>query len=74
MIASTRIDTNPNISPDGREIVFASNRRGNVDIWKANADGTTKNASRRIYPGGMNPRIRWDGMTPRPWETCRAPY
>lgn len=39
IIASTRIDTNPQISPDGRQIVFPSSRRGNIDLWKADAEG-----------------------------------
>lgn len=30
----------PAVSPDGRQIAFASNRTGNMEIWVVNSDGT----------------------------------
>lgn len=33
-------DVQPRFSPDGRRIVFASNRGGNWDLWMINLDGT----------------------------------
>jgi Tol biopolymer transport system component/DNA-binding winged helix-turn-helix (wHTH) protein len=37
--SSTRIDTHPRFSPDGRRVAFVSTRTGNYQIWIANADG-----------------------------------
>jgi Tol biopolymer transport system component len=39
LIASTRLDTSPQFSPDGRRIVFASDRTGYDEIWVSDADG-----------------------------------
>jgi TolB protein len=38
----------PTWSPDGKRIAFASNRSGNMDIWAANADGSSP---RRLTSG-----------------------
>jgi Tol biopolymer transport system component len=35
------VDHIPNVSRDGTEIVFASNRGGNMDIWTATLDEST---------------------------------
>jgi Tol biopolymer transport system component len=37
--SSSRIDTNPRFSLDGRRVAFVSNRSGSYQIWVANADG-----------------------------------
>lgn len=39
-ISSTRQDGNPQLSPDGRRVAFASNRSGDVEIWLADLDGS----------------------------------
>ncbi len=39
-VSSTRTEYNPQFSPDGKRIVFESNRSGPEEIWVANADGT----------------------------------
>lgn len=40
IIASTRWDFQQQYSPDGRQIVFASNRSGNFEIWTCASDGS----------------------------------
>jgi len=40
LIASTRNDVSPQFSPDGRRIVFASDRSGNSEIWMCDSDGS----------------------------------
>ncbi len=40
LIASTRDDDSPKFSPDGRKIVFGSNRSGNGELWICNSDGS----------------------------------
>jgi serine/threonine protein kinase len=37
--ASTRVEGEPQFSPDGQRIAFSSNRSGNVEIWVADRDG-----------------------------------
>jgi Tol biopolymer transport system component len=38
--SSSSIDSAPRFSPDGRRVVFVSNRSGAYEIWVANADGS----------------------------------
>jgi Tol biopolymer transport system component/DNA-binding winged helix-turn-helix (wHTH) protein len=40
MVNSTRLETNPRVSPDGTRIAFESNRSGYMEIWTSNLDGT----------------------------------
>ncbi len=40
LIASTRLDYTPEISPDGASITFVSTRSGSEEIWLANVDGS----------------------------------
>jgi serine/threonine protein kinase/roadblock/LC7 domain-containing protein len=35
-------DRQPSYSPDGRSVLFSSNRSGNLDLWMSNADGAVK--------------------------------
>jgi Tol biopolymer transport system component/DNA-binding winged helix-turn-helix (wHTH) protein len=39
-IASTRRNTSPQFSPDGRRVAFASNRSGDFEIWLSDPDGS----------------------------------
>ena len=39
-LSSTREESNPQYSPDGTKIAFASSRSGNLEIWIAEADGS----------------------------------
>jgi Tol biopolymer transport system component/DNA-binding winged helix-turn-helix (wHTH) protein len=39
-IYSTRDDTSPEFSPDGKRIAFMSNRSGDLEIWVCDSDGS----------------------------------
>ena len=43
-------DGDPGWSPDGTEIAFATNRDGNFEIYKMNADGTGQHTSHEQTP------------------------
>lgn len=58
LIASTRLDSSPQISPDGRRIVFASDRTGYDEIWIADADGGNQRALTNIR-GHLTGSPRW---------------
>lgn len=40
LVVSTRADFNPQFSPDGQRIAFASNRSGSMQIWTSSSDGS----------------------------------
>jgi eukaryotic-like serine/threonine-protein kinase len=40
LIGSTRVDRDARYSPDGRQLIFNSNRNGPPEIWRADADGS----------------------------------
>jgi TolB protein len=56
-------DAEGTISPDGKKIVFASMRVGDLDIYTMNADGsgTKRLTTEKGYDGG--PFFSWDGKT-----------
>jgi Tol biopolymer transport system component len=63
-IASTREDSNAQLSPDGRRVAFASNRSGQYEIWLADLDGS--NAVQLTSMGAEvtgTPRWSPDGQT-----------
>ena len=39
-VSSTRMDSTPQLSPDGRRVAFASDRSGAWEIWLADLDGS----------------------------------
>src|ERR1017187_2856725 len=67
LIASTRDDAVPRFSPDGKRVVFISDRGGSPQVWIVNADGssplqlTSMNASVTGSPGGAQIAAR-DGF------------
>jgi Tol biopolymer transport system component len=62
-ISSTRNDVNPDFSPDGSQIAFASDRSGTFEIWIADANGTNarKVTSFNSSSGAGSPRWSPDG-------------
>lgn len=64
LITSTKTQIEPQYSPDGKYIVFTSNRSGVREIWRCNKDGT--NPVQMTYFGGPAPGTpRWspDGQS-----------
>ena len=58
LITSTSRDGNPQFSPDGRRVVFESERTGEHEVWLAEADGSSP---RQLThgPGLMQGSPRW---------------
>jgi Tol biopolymer transport system component/predicted Ser/Thr protein kinase len=65
LIASTLMDAAPGFSPDGRRIVFASNRSGNGEIWVSGADGSNQTQVTHLGARGTAGSPAWspDGRT-----------
>jgi Tol biopolymer transport system component len=62
VIASTRLDTNPQYSPDGRHFAFESSRSGKQEVWVCDADGS--NAAQLVQIGRSgSPRWSPDGQS-----------
>src|SRR5262249_25406163 len=57
-IFSTRMDQNPSVSPDGRRILFESNRSGHDEIWVSDIDGANA-AALTAYAGPITGSPRW---------------
>jgi Tol biopolymer transport system component/predicted DNA-binding transcriptional regulator AlpA len=49
LIASTRLDTDPQYSPDGKYIAYQSERSGDSEIWVANRDGSASRQLTRLH-------------------------
>ena len=63
LISSRRRQASPRFSPDGSQIVFASDRSGSMEIWKCDREGN--NPDRLTSIGGPltgNPRWSPDGQ------------
>jgi Tol biopolymer transport system component len=58
LIASTRDENLPSYSPDGRQIVFGSDRSGNWEIWRCEADGANP-AMLTNFSGPFTSTPRW---------------
>jgi Tol biopolymer transport system component/predicted Ser/Thr protein kinase len=76
-ISSTRLDANPQFSPDGKRIAFASGRssRRGYEIWVCNSDGSNavqltslgaESGTPRWSPDGE--RIAFDSSVEGQWE------
>jgi Tol biopolymer transport system component/predicted Ser/Thr protein kinase len=61
LIASSQPDYNPDYSPDGRRIAFASERSGVANIWVCESDGTNPVQLTRFESYAGTPRWSPDG-------------
>jgi Tol biopolymer transport system component/DNA-binding winged helix-turn-helix (wHTH) protein len=62
LIASTRLDTSPQYSPDGKRITFESSRSGKQEVWVCDADGSNPTQVVTIGRSG-SPRWSPDGQS-----------
>lgn len=58
LIASTRFDGNPQVSPDGKSLVFTSDRSGVFQIWLAGFDGSNP-SQLTSFSSPMTASPRW---------------
>ena len=58
LISSTRQDHSPQFSPDGKRIVFVSDRSGNEEIWVSESDGSQP-VQLTFFDGPVNGTPRW---------------
>ncbi len=58
VIASTRMDQNPSVSPDGKRILFESNRSGHDEIWVSDVNGANAVAL-TAFEGAITGSPRW---------------
>jgi len=58
LISSTRQDHSPQFSPDGKKIVFVSDRSGSDEIWVCESDGSHP-AQLTFSDGTVNGTPRW---------------
>jgi Tol biopolymer transport system component len=62
--SSSRTDSSPQISPDGQQAAFQSDRQGPLEIWVARSDGSAAAAITRFGTGHTGtPRWSPDGRT-----------
>src|SRR5439155_8251992 len=57
VLASTRADFSPQLSPDGSRIAFSSDRSGSVEIWVCDWGGA--NVTQLTTLGGASHSVRW---------------
>ena len=62
LTSSTRLDFNPQYSPDGKRIVFQSDRSGSNEIWMCNSDGANPVQVTSITKIAGTPRWSPDGQ------------
>jgi WD40 repeat protein len=59
LISSSQRDENPQYSPDGKSVVFASNRSGSWEIWLCDSEGRNARPLTSFPEAGMTGSPRW---------------
>lgn len=60
---SATVDTEPNYSPDGLNIIFTTRRDGNDEIYRMNADGTNPVRLTNNSAADISPEYSYDGAS-----------
>ncbi|HEY6991096.1 MAG TPA: winged helix-turn-helix domain-containing protein [Bryobacteraceae bacterium] len=60
-VASTRLELYPQYSPDGKRVVFCSDRSGQTEIWVSDAQGNNPEQLTNFEEGACTPRWSPDG-------------
>jgi len=63
LTADRAIDTHPTWSPDGRWVVFSSDRTGIANLYAADAEGRTLRQITNVLTGAFHPDVSPDGRT-----------
>jgi dipeptidyl aminopeptidase/acylaminoacyl peptidase len=64
VIASTRLDDSPQVSPDGRKVAFVSNRSGFDEVWTVGVDGTNTSVVTQMRTSSLG-SPRWSADSSR---------
>jgi Tol biopolymer transport system component/DNA-binding winged helix-turn-helix (wHTH) protein len=59
LISSTRLDHNPGLSPNGKRIVFESDRSGTRELWLCDVDGSNELQLTALNGVGTPTNPRW---------------
>jgi serine/threonine protein kinase len=71
-IASTRPDSTPMFSPDGKRIAFSSERSGADEIWVCDSDGSNPvQLTSLAGPPTWGPQWSWDGQNIAFWAPTK---
>ena len=71
LTSARKMDTDPRFAPDGKSILFVSNRSGSSQLWTLPVDGGEARALTHYAPGVENPVFsrdgRWIAVTSELW-------
>jgi Tol biopolymer transport system component len=63
LFSSSAFEGDPQLSPDGKKIVFSSERSGDLDIWVCDSDGSNPLQLTKLHSESANPYWSPDGRS-----------